>query len=254
MIYPGAKWLPVANQGPGMGAVSGLCVHVQVGNGSLAGWFNDPASGVSAHWWISKTGAVEQYIDTSRQSWAQIDGNRNYLSVETEGLPTEPLTAPQVAALDALVGWCASGFGFPRVMVDHGAHGVTTHAHYPSGVPDPAWGGHACPGPIRAGQLPAIVEGTPVTPSPPPPGPPVTITTVHKQLINLPTNSQGNGWTPVPAPYSFDKVLGVWISPNLGLGGTPGTAKAGPDGPGTYVEVFGCTPNALIGVWLTLAD
>lgn len=163
MIYPPAKWLPVRNHGWGRPATVGLVVHVAEGNGSLFGWFDDPASQVSSHFWVSKAGAVEQYVDTQDTAWAQAAGNLEYLSVETEGFDTEPLTAAQGAALALLIGWCHQTFGIPLTMVDHGGRGITTHAFWPSGLPDPAWGGHPCPGKLRAGQLPTIVAaaGTP---------------------------------------------------------------------------------------------
>lgn len=165
MTYPDAVSKPVANHGGPMGQVFGLVVHVQEGDGSLAGWFNNPASQVSAHFWISKTGVVEQYVDTGTQAWAQVAGNLNYLSVETEGFDTEPLTAAQLTELTNLFAWVRAQYpAVPDTLCDHGQMGLTTHAHYPSGVPDPAWGGHPCPGPIRTGQLPQVV--THPTPSP----------------------------------------------------------------------------------------
>lgn len=70
MIYPGATWLPVRNHGGPMQRHDGLVLHVQVGDGSLYGWFDDPGSEVSSHWWVAKDGRVEQYVDADTESWA----------------------------------------------------------------------------------------------------------------------------------------------------------------------------------------
>ena len=165
MKLAAATWRPVRNYGGLMGSHTGLVVHVQQGDGSLFGWFNNPASQVSSHFWIAKTGVMEQYVDTDNQAWAQAAGNAGYLSVETEGLDSEPLTDPQLQNLAALIRWCHVTFGITPTMVDHGGVGVTTHAHYPSETPDPAWGGHPCPGSIRTAQLAHLVAGL----NPPPP-------------------------------------------------------------------------------------
>lgn len=161
MICPGATWRPVQNHGgpiPVVVSGRGLVVHVQEGNGSPWGWFNNPASQVSSHWWISKAGVLEQYVDTDFEAWAQMAGNASYHSVETEGLASEALTTAQAVMLAALYRWGHQMFGWPFQTCDHGGRGLTTHAHYPSGIPDPAWGGHPCPGALRAGQLPSILK------------------------------------------------------------------------------------------------
>jgi hypothetical protein len=156
-----------------MSAHQGLVVHVQVGDGSGYGEFSDPTNEVSSTWQILKDGTVLQFVDADYIAWAQMAGNPDYNSVETEGYPTEPLTDAQCQALADLIVWGHRTYGWPLALVDHGGSGITTHAHYPSGVPDPAWGDHACPGPVRAGQLPAILSAAiaqigapPVTPTP----------------------------------------------------------------------------------------
>lgn len=167
MICPFATWLPIsANTGGRISTVKGLVLHVQVGNGSLYGYFNNPSTQASAHFWVSKTGALEQYVDTDTVAWAQAAGNPNYLSVETEGFPTEPLTSDQILRVSSLLLWSSVQYKFPIVgPVAHGQQGFTPHCN-PDGTPDPAWGNHSCPAPIRLGQMPAIVAS--LTPSPAP--------------------------------------------------------------------------------------
>jgi hypothetical protein len=146
----------------------GLVVHVQVGTGSLHEWFNTPTSEVSAHFWVSKTGVLEQYVLVGRVAWAEMAGNDYYISVETEGLPTEPLMDAQVVTLARLIVWGHEQFGWLLQLVDHGGQGITTHAHYPSGLADQSWGGHLCPGTIRSQQLPGVLSAaiTSIGPAP----------------------------------------------------------------------------------------
>jgi hypothetical protein len=152
-----AQFLAVQNHGGGMLANMGLVVHVQVGNGSLYGWFNNPSSEVSAHFWVGQGGELEQYIPIGTEAWAEMAGNEYYISIETEGVPTDPLTDDQVNTLARLIVWGYREFGWHLDLVDHGGWGITTHAHYPSGLADPAWGGHLCPGTIRSEQLPRVL-------------------------------------------------------------------------------------------------
>jgi hypothetical protein len=160
MKCPFATWIPVQNHGGNMTAHLGLVLHVQVGNGSLAGYFNNPASGVSAHFWASKTGQLEQYVDTDSIAWAQVAGNPNYLSVETEGYPNEPLTEPQMQIVADLLLWSSETYNFPIVgPVAHGNKGFTQHCNL-NGTPDPAWGDHTCPDPLRMGQMGDIIALT----------------------------------------------------------------------------------------------
>jgi hypothetical protein len=171
MICPFAVWKPVPSHSGPVAAHYGLVVHVQVGTGSCYPEFSNTANQASSTWWIGQDGTLEQYVDTDNTAWTEMAGNYYYNSVETEGVPTDPFTDAQCATLTRLIGWGHETLGWPLVLVDHGGVGITTHAHYPSGQPDPAWGGHPCPGPVRAGQLPAIVAaaaGPAPTPKPTP--------------------------------------------------------------------------------------
>lgn len=168
-LCPFASWKPVPrNDGPAMTGDLGLVVHVQVGNGSLRGWFSDPVAGVSSHLWVSAKGDLEQYVPFGTDAWAEMSGNGRYVSVETEGMPTEPLTLPQATVLAQLIAWGHEKLGWALELVDHGARGITTHAHYPSGIPDPSWGGHPCPGAVRTAQLPWVLKVAKVMASAPP--------------------------------------------------------------------------------------
>ena len=145
-VCPWAAWKPVGNHGGRMSAQLGLVLHVQEGNGGLSGWFNNPASGASSTYWVSKTGALEQYVECETVAWAQGNGNSTYQSVETEGFHTEALTAAQEAALADLYRWGAETFGWPNVCAEQpGRAGFGWH-----GMGGSAWGGHTgCPGDLR---------------------------------------------------------------------------------------------------------
>jgi N-acetylmuramoyl-L-alanine amidase len=169
-LCPFADYRPIpCNTGGPMAENIGLVVHVQVGTGSLFGWFSNPAAEVSAHFWIDLDGTLEQYVEAGTTAWAEVEGNSSYLSVETCGFPEDPLTDEQCATLAKLIAWGHESYGWPLELVNHGGHGVTTHSFYPSGLPDPAYGDHPCPGLIRLAQLPSVLAAAialvnPVTP------------------------------------------------------------------------------------------
>jgi N-acetylmuramoyl-L-alanine amidase/Putative peptidoglycan binding domain len=147
----------------------GLILHHAVGNGSLWAFFNNPSSQVSAHFWVAKSGLIEQYVDTSVVAWHGRSLNSRYVGVETEGCGAAPHAEPMPQAMiDALAriykegnrrhGWPYSlassdgqrGFGFHRMAVNT-----------------------ACPCDVRLNQrqnIMNIAQGQP--PGPPGPTPP----------------------------------------------------------------------------------
>jgi hypothetical protein len=163
---PGATWRPVVNFHPnGVKEHRGLVLHVQAGNNSPFGWFNKASSQASSDFWVSKTGVIEQYVNTGVDySWTQAAGNPYYASVETEGHPSEPLTAAQVEGVAKIYAWGHTEFGWPLVVVDSTtAHGLTYH-----GIGGKAWGGHpACPGDLRKAQRADIMAAATALVAPP---------------------------------------------------------------------------------------
>ncbi|MCZ1006321.1 peptidoglycan-binding protein [Streptomyces lydicus] len=173
---PGATWRPVINvHKDGTKEHRGLVLHVQAGDNSPFGWFNRSDSQASSDFWVSKTGVIEQYVDTGVDyAWAQAGGNPYYASVETEGEPSEPLTAAQVEGVAEIYAWGHKTFGWPLVVIDSTtAHGLTWH-----GAGGAAWGGHTgCPGDLRKKQRADIMAratvlagGKPAPAVPPFPG------------------------------------------------------------------------------------
>lgn len=154
-LYPGATYLPVVNHGGSMSAHLGLVLHVQVGNGSLHGYFNNPESKVSSNFWCAKDGRMEQYVDANLEAWAQAAGNATYNSVETEGYPDEPLTDAQIKAIAHLYVWGANTYRWPYEVVNTiGAKGLGTHV-MGGGSWSPSH--HQCPGTLRSAQRQTII-------------------------------------------------------------------------------------------------
>ncbi|MET7982515.1 N-acetylmuramoyl-L-alanine amidase [Streptomyces sp. NPDC005281] len=153
---PGALWRPVVNHHPnGVKEHRGLVLHVQDGNNSPYGWFNNAAAEASSDFWVSKSGAIEQYVNTGVDyAWAQAAGNPYYASVETEGHPDEPLTHEQIEGVARIYAWGHAEWAWPLIVVDSTTlHGLTYH-----GVGGAAWGGHTgCPGDLRKPQRAQIM-------------------------------------------------------------------------------------------------
>lgn len=173
---PGATWRPVsyANASGTFTAPNplGWILHVVVGNGSPWGTFEHAPAGSRrfSTGWVAKDGAGEQYTELTSKPWAQAAGNGQYWAFETEGYPTEPLTAAQI---DTLARW-HNHLGAPDHIADTpGQPGIGVH--YMGGQ---LWGGHPCPDPApgagpRSHQRQAILDrakalrGTTSTPARP---------------------------------------------------------------------------------------
>jgi len=155
--YSGASWMPVgaANHGGTMTGHLGLVLHVCQGDGSQYGWFNNPASGVSAHFWVGKDGHVEQYVDGNTAANHAMAANGTYNGVETEGFNTDPLTPQQITALAGIYKWGMASYGWPKQLCDTvGGSGFAWH-----GLGGQAWGGHIyCPGDPRKAQRADILK------------------------------------------------------------------------------------------------
>lgn len=167
---PFATWKPITaniTRG-GRKPLRGFVPHVQVGYGSLYGFFNTPkppGRGASADFWCSTDGDLEQYVDLSDQAWAQgsktHNGNPTFVSCEFEGYPNEPMTDLQIAKGGQLIAWLRETINdFPlQVNLDpDNGYGITPHHVF--------GGGHTCPGPgPRESQFPLLIAAA--SPAPP---------------------------------------------------------------------------------------
>ena len=156
--FPAARWRgPVPNQGGAMGPIKGLVLHIQ--EGSEAGtdaWFHNPSSKVSAHFGNPKSGPLDQWVEVGTVAWAEVSGNTNWISVETEGHSGDSLTASQLESVAQLLAWLHTTQGVPLAISDtpaSGTPGLTGH-----GLGGSAWGGHYdCPGAPILAQRGAII-------------------------------------------------------------------------------------------------
>jgi hypothetical protein len=175
--FSGAEWIgPTPNEtSGGQVDVLGLVLHIQEGteSGSEA-WFKDPAAQASAHFLNPKSGNLRQLVDTADRSWAEVAGNRHWLSVENEGYSGDTLTDSQVENVAQLYAWIHKTYNASLQSTDDpNGSGLGWH-----GMGGNAWGGHFdCPGdPIKA-QRPRILarvgeilgSGTAPVPAPTPP-------------------------------------------------------------------------------------
>lgn len=153
-LCPFATYRPVPSHSGPMTAHRGLVLHVQVGSNSCYGWFAVPANQASSTWWVGKDGTLEQYVDADMAAWAEAAGNFQWNSVETEGVPAEPLTDDQVITLARLYAWGHQTYGWSYQLTDD----VTGTGFGWHGMGGAAWGGHTgCPGDLRKAQRAQIL-------------------------------------------------------------------------------------------------
>ena len=182
-IYPKAIWkgpAPASNYSPysqNPGPKICFVTHVIVGSAQSAiGEFLTPGKQLSAHFVVDFDGTIYQILDTNDCAYAQAAGNYPPIAgiaIEFAGTPDVPMTDAQLLSGAAIIAWGAPLHNIPIVgEVPHGTPGVTSHCN-PDGTPDPAWGDHPCPGPIRLNQIAGMVYIAYLVDHPAPPAPPV---------------------------------------------------------------------------------
>jgi len=153
--YPHATWEPVSyapEAGP-LAAPHGWVLHIQDGRGDPGPYFRGlvKPNRKFSHLWFAYDGSVRQYGSLAGASGAQGDGDPEWWSVETEGLPGEPLTGAQLDALAQWHAWCGAA---SLLASSPSGRGIGTHA-----MGGGAWGGHPdCPTTARAGQRQEILR------------------------------------------------------------------------------------------------
>lgn len=145
-IYPGAavRLLNPAflvGNGMRMAAYNRINFHVAAGYGSLFNFFNQSGR-ASSHFWVAKSGLVEQYVDTNLRAEADLQGNDATISIETES-KGEAWTEAQIQALVALAIWICDTHGIRKVIAQNshlgeGSKGLSWHrmgidGNFPSG-------------------------------------------------------------------------------------------------------------------------
>jgi hypothetical protein len=165
MRFSGAEWIgPTDNRTiNGMSTdIHGLVLHIM--DGTEAGteaWFKNRAAKASSHFLNPRSGNLRQLIDTADRSWAQADGNSNWISVENEGRGGNSLTDSQIANLGSLFQWISRAYNVPIQSTDDpNGRGLGWH-----GMGGRAWGNHPdCPGVAvlaQRGRILALASGHP---------------------------------------------------------------------------------------------
>ncbi|QDW64162.1 N-acetylmuramoyl-L-alanine amidase [Oerskovia sp. KBS0722] len=167
-LYPWARWMPIStNIGGPRAWTRAVVLHVDAGGAnSLYGWFSNPSALASSHFYVKYDGSVEQYVDTDTVAWTQRTGNSSCIGIETQGVGSGAWTGNQVQAIASLVAWLCWQYHLPIVDMRSShpdARGVGLHRY---GI-DPwrvsggeTWGsnGKVCPGELRVGQFPQVLE------------------------------------------------------------------------------------------------
>jgi len=155
----------------------GVVLHVAVSESdSLHDFFNGPSGGVESHFYVRRSGVIEQYRSVWFQADAQLDGNTftldgksvGFVSVETQGMGAGEWTDEQLASIKAIILWVRSQSDFPLAPCPAwNKPGVGYHTMW--GSPS-HWTPSlkSCPGPDRIKQFHDDIEPWMVEASKPP--------------------------------------------------------------------------------------
>lgn len=186
--WPGAIWQPVSQWSGSLRPIA-VCLHHQAGNGNPASIY--ASRGVSAHFWIPKTGTPVQHVDTANRAWHGVAHNDYSIGVETEGCGSpphaEPLTEHQLDQFAALMSWANKTHGVPLVLSESVTQPGLNY-HRCQGGPSTA-----CPCDVRVNARAEILRraagGSGVPPSP-------SIEEVEDMVL-LMQNPNNKGWAVV---------------------------------------------------------
>ncbi len=144
MDYPDSRWIPAngSNYGAGRSArINQIVIHVT--QGSYAGtisWFQNPASGVSAHYVVkSSNGEVTQMVRDGDTAYHARSANPRTMGIEHEGFVDNPswFTDAMYRSSAALSRWLADRHGIPKTR-----QGIVGHNEVPGNDhtdPGPHW-------------------------------------------------------------------------------------------------------------------
>jgi N-acetyl-anhydromuramyl-L-alanine amidase AmpD len=99
---------------------------------STISWFANPASRVSAHYLVSQSGKIYQFVKDSDKAWHAYNNNSDTIGIEHAGAPGDKLTAAQEKASVALLRYLKSEYKIAN-------HSIQGHGFLPEG-------GTGCPG------------------------------------------------------------------------------------------------------------
>jgi N-acetyl-anhydromuramyl-L-alanine amidase AmpD len=161
-----AIWQPVSQFSGTLRPIA-VCLHHQAGSGNPAPVY--ASRGVSAHFWIPKSGTPVQHVDTANRAWHGVAHNDYSIGVETEGCGSpphaEPLTENQLNLFGALMKWANATHGIPLVLSESVTQPGLNYHRCQGG---PATG---CPCDVRLNARAEILRraGSGAAPTPPPP-------------------------------------------------------------------------------------
>lgn len=121
--------------------ISGIVIHTEglasknnsMSDHSLYDGFNTPGFGASAHFFVTFSGVIEQYVELENTAWHTVgDGNQNVQTVGIEHQDNgyyregeQRYTQAQIESSAKLVAWLRSLYGFELVIKKAG--GVALH-------------------------------------------------------------------------------------------------------------------------------
>ena len=126
-------------------------LHVDAANAeSLFGWFSGPSGGVESHFFVKKTGKIEQYRSIYFEADANLGANPFGVSIETQGFAAGKWTPMQTASIERLLTWLETETDIPlRMATSWKGSGVGYHSQFPQWSPVVK----SCPGPDRIKQF-----------------------------------------------------------------------------------------------------
>jgi N-acetyl-anhydromuramyl-L-alanine amidase AmpD len=219
---PAASWEPAASANFHRGRsekISLVVIHTTEGSfSSCINWFQNPSAQVSAHYLVSKTGQIVQFVGDGDTAYHVRAANPHALGIEHEGFDSDPSTWTDTMYRSSarLCRWLCDTYGLPLDR-QH----IMGHNEVPGN-------NHSDPGPYFNWPLyMQYVIGANTDPA--------------TAAANPGTNSDGSPGSPVANPSSGPNANPTGAGgPN---GGTPGRGSTA-GGPGHGVGASSSTTNA----------
>jgi hypothetical protein len=164
--YPNSRWVAAhpGNYSPGRSSAINLVV-IHVTQGSYAGtvsWFQNPASGVSAHYVVrSSDGEITQMVRDGDTAYHVRSANSRALGIEHEGFVDNPswFTDSMYRSSAALTKWLCERYGLPKTrqfIVGHNQVPGNDHTD-----PGPNWNWNHYMGLVNGGGTAGVYTGSP---------------------------------------------------------------------------------------------
>lgn len=121
-------------------SVKKIVLHTVVGSNSPYHWFNNPEARSSAHYWVSKEGRVEQFVEDSNTAWHSGDQYINLQSIgiehDDDGSPYDATRTNELYESSAqLVALLCKKYDVPCKLVDSNDKwewGINSHKKFSS--------------------------------------------------------------------------------------------------------------------------